>query len=153
MKRQSQSIVVAAALAAAGGCSSYSDPSLSVAGASVRERTDEALVLSFDISGINPNEVALPLRAVRYDVSLDGKPVFRGVRSAEATLRRKGEQRFTLPAVVRAADLPAASDARFAITGSVEYLTPGELAEVLFDTGLRRPSASFSGAGQVALRR
>jgi hypothetical protein len=38
------------------------------------------------------------------------------------------------------------------VSGSVRYLLPGRLAETLFDIGLSRPEAMFSGEGQIAVK-
>ena len=37
----------------------------------------------------------------------------------------------------------------WSIQGTVQYLTPGALAEILFDTGVRQPKARFSGQGEA----
>ena len=38
---------------------------------------------------------------------------------------------------------------RYTLTGQVYYVTPGQLAEVLFDAGVRTPSESFSFEGEI----
>jgi hypothetical protein len=37
------------------------------------------------------------------------------------------------------------------VHGSLRYLLPGTLSQTLFDTGVRRPRASFAGAPIVTL--
>jgi hypothetical protein len=133
-----------------GGCTSYAPPALSVEGASVTERTPDGTAVAFALSAENSNDVALPLRTVEYTVTLDGREAFTGTRSAEATLRRKGVQRIVLPAVVTGA-MELGGPTRYRLSGRVFYVTPGQLAEVLFDAGVRTPSAEFAFEGEVDL--
>jgi len=142
------------ALAALGaGCTGASAPRLEHAAASVTERTAEGVALSFSIDAYNDNDIALPLRDVVYTVSLDGREVFRGTRSAEATLRRKGVQQLKLPAVIALApgEVSPSGMQEFELRGTLTYVTPGKLAEVLFDSGVRVPSVGFATEGQVDL--
>lgn len=132
-------------------CSGVSAPRLEHADATVTERTAEGVALTFTLDAYNDNEIALPLREIDYALELNGRTVFRGTRSAEATLRRRGVQQVRLPAVlVPGPDAPSGT-ADFRLTGTITYVTPGRLAEVLFDSGVRRPSVSFETSGQVDL--
>jgi LEA14-like dessication related protein len=131
-------------------CSSYSAPKLSLAEAKVTERTDQGLVLQFTLNGENSNEVPLPLRQARYSVYLDGKKVFTGYRSPEATLRRFGVQPLQLPAAFSLAQAPQGLS-HFRIEGELSYVTPGEIAQILFDASVRRPTVGFSAQGTVDL--
>lgn len=143
-------VTIAAVLA--GGCSSYEAPNLKVVDARVSERSAEGVVLMFTLDAENPNEEGLPLRTVDYRVSLEGREVFQGTRSAEATLRRYGTQQIRLPAVVALSE-PATSlsAADYRIEGTLRYITPGEIAEILFDAGVRQPGVAFSGEGKADL--
>lgn len=138
----------------AGGCGAPA-PIVTLDGARIADRSDEAVVIDFLFSAENPGNEALPLRLATYTVSLDGREVFRGTRSAEATLRRRGIQQFRLPASVPADLIPedaqTGSEVPFAIAGNVQYLTPGVLSRVMFDARLRRPTASFSASGTLEL--
>lgn len=148
-------VVVASLLV--GGCSSYRAPTLMVTGAAVTERTDRGTVLGFTLDAENPNAVELPLREVRYTLELEGERVFEGFRSPEATIRRFAVQHVTLPAVVSAADASrlglgaAGGPVRYRLSGTLTYLTPGEIEEILFDNEIRRPTVSFAEEGVVAL--
>jgi hypothetical protein len=137
-------------------CSTYNSPKLSIAEAKVTERTDQGLVVQFTLNGENANEVALPLRLAHYSVYLDGKRVFTGDRSPEATLRRFGTQQLQLPAAIPLATAAAAQGggggvSHFRIEGELGYVTPGEIAQILFDAGVRRPTVGFSAQGTVDL--
>ncbi|MBS0197235.1 MAG: LEA type 2 family protein [Planctomycetes bacterium] len=134
------------------GCSSTQAPTFAVTSATMKDRSPDGVVLEFTLDADNPNNEALPLQDVTYDVSLDGKQVFHGVRSAEATLRRYGRQQLTLPACVAAADA-AGPLAKYRISGEVVYVVPGAIAQTLFDQEVFRPTANFSGEGTVELVR
>jgi hypothetical protein len=144
---------VALAAGALGGCSAYKDPTLSVAAVRVAETTPTGVVLEFTLDATNPNEEPLPLREFNYALALDGRPVFTGFRSPEATLRRFGTQRLTLPVAISLAEGQAAPTGtfRYALRGELGYTTPGEIAEILFDSGLRRPTVPFNATGTLNL--
>lgn len=138
-----------------GACSAYKAPRFTVIDAAATERTAEGVAMLFTLDAVNENDVGLPLRDVRYTVEIDGRKVFSGTRSGEATLRRLGIQKVTLPAVVRlgAESPPMAGLSRYRISGQVTYVTPGQIAEILFDTGVRVPTVGFSGSGEIDLSR
>lgn len=129
------------------GCTFTRSPRFEVVGVEVRERTPEAQVLAFVVEGENPNRDPLPLRTVRYSLSMDGREVFRGERSAEATLPPRGRQRFVVPAVVQ--DDEALDERSYSFRGTVEFLEPGTLAELLFDSNVRRSRGSFRESGRL----
>ncbi len=149
------------ALSIFGGCSSYSAPTLSLAGIESVEETPQGLVLLVRLRAENENEVALPLRQVDYTARLGdgaGALTFTGRRSPESTLRRKGGQEIVLP--VALALRPAGADGTgaevrptgvvpFSLTAELMYITPGALADVLFDAEIRRPVANVSASGMV----
>lgn len=151
--RTSRAPTAAMALALLAGCSSTVPPKLRVENARVAERTDQGLVLDFILEADNANEEALPLREIRYDVFVGGRRVFSGTRSSEATLRRFGTQTMRLPAVIAlepGQSAPAGAEP-YRIQGELTYLAPGAIAEALFENDVSRPTAAFSGDGQVDL--
>ena len=132
------------------GCTA--DPGISVVGVEPVQRTDDAVVLAVTVEGANTNDIELPFRTVRYSFDLDGRTVFTGERSPEATLRRRGAQRFVLPVTVPASVVSAAPGARpYRLSGTIGYVAPGQLAEVLFDLGVSNPTVAFSASGEVDL--
>ena len=148
-------VLVLVCLALTGvGCSSYSAPVLSIARAEPAERTPDGCSMVFVLDARNDNEDPLPLRTIEYRVDLNGREVFRGTRSAEATLRRLGTQQLRLPAA-----LPVTPDTagllsglvRYRVSGSIAYVTPGRLAETLFDAGVHVPSVAFDFEGNFDL--
>lgn len=131
------------------GCSGISAPGIEVSGVALRERTAQGTVLEFTLLADNPNGEALPLQDVTYSVSQNNVVLFSGTRSAEAVLRRFGQQEFTLPAAIPTSLLAAEAQGAFTISGSVIYIAPGALSETLFDQQLIRPSADFSGTATL----
>lgn len=131
------------------GCKGAAPPRFEVESVSLTEQTPSGYVLTFTLQGENSNDEALPLRDVHYTLSLDGRTVFSGHRSAQATLPRNGTQRITLPIAIatRPGEPQWFDEARYQLNGSVVYLLPGSIAELLFDSGLRRPSVAFGRSG------
>lgn len=140
-----------AAAVVLGGCSGLREPTFKVSGVGVTEESAEATVLTFRVTGENTNGEALPLREVRYSLSLDGRRVFSGQRSAEATLQRFGTQTIDLPATVLASNGGDAlsGEVPYTLSGEVVYEVPGTIAEVLFDAQIRRPTARFAQSGRL----
>ncbi len=144
--------IILSLIGAAGlvGCSSVQTPTIQVVDARVVEQTPEGVTLEFTLEGNNPNSASLPLREVSYALEVDGRRVFSGRRSAEATLRRLGDQRFLLPAVVPSSDATGSLEgSEYRLAGTAVYLAPGAIAEILFDSGLSRPTVSFAGTGTL----
>ena len=120
------------------------------------ESSDEALALGFEVELVNPNAAPLELDEFRYTVEIDGREVYAGRRAAGATLSAAGTRRLTLPAIVpyhrvgwTAGPPPRVT---YALRATLRYLTPSELAQRLFDAGVRRPKTSFADRGQIGLR-
>ena len=152
-RRLASAVVLVAAATMGVGCQSTKEPRLEHAAASVTERTAEGVAMSFTLDAYNDNEIALPLRDFTYTVSVGGREVFRGKRSAEATLRRKGVQQLRLPAVIalKPDEISPSGVQEFRLKGSLTYVTPGKLAELLFDSGVRVPTTGFTTTGQIDL--
>ena len=147
-------IIIGVVLLLGPGCSRYRDPLFRVSAVTVGEMTDEALQLHFDLRLTNPNNDPLQLVQFDYTVSVEGRRVFQGRRAAEATLNVLVTRTLTIPAVVpydRMGWVESGPPPTFGyrLSGTLLYLTPGELAETLLDTGLRRPKVRFAHAGEV----
>ena len=93
---------------------------------------------------------------VSADLSVDDVTVYVGRRAAGTTLHPETGNHISLPAVVRYdtmgwsnRSLPPAVE--YHLSGELLYVTPGELAEILLDTGVRKPRVRFSRAGRLDL--
>jgi hypothetical protein len=140
--------MAALVLLAVGVAGCVTRPTASVEAGELAEVTDEAAVLTFTVVAQNPGESELPLRMVEYSLSVDGTRVFRGRRSAEATLSRKNEQRIDLPVPIRWADLPE-GESTYRLRGEFMYTLPGIFWRAMFDAGLYRPGADFELEGTL----
>lgn len=154
IRREFILVILALAGMSLGGCTSYRSPSIQLVDVRMVDRSDEAAAFHFDFDLENPNEEPIELREFRYTLSVDGTRVYEGRRAASTTLQPGTTNRVELPAAIRyalvnwqASTLPESVEYR--LTGTLVYVTPGELAEVLLDTGVRRPTASFSTAGRL----
>lgn len=148
--------VILTALASLSGCTSYVDPKIFVTGVSLGESTDEAMVLRFAVDLNNPNKEPIQLLEFDYEVSIDGVKAYSGKRSARQTLAGNSERQTELPGVISfdvvgwsPAGIP--STVKYEIEGKLQYLTPGEFAQVLLDTGFRRPHSDFRQSGLVQM--
>lgn len=123
-------------------------PTARVEAAEAALTTEEAVVLSFSVVAQNDGETELPLRMVDYTLVIDGRRVFRGRRSAEATLSRKNEQRVDLPVPVKWELLPEGTS-NYRLSGRLGYTLPGIFWRAMFDSGIYRPTADFELEGTL----
>lgn len=143
--------LLAAALLLLTGCSSSKPPTFKVTGVQLREQNERASEFLFQIEAANPNGREVPLFEANYTLSIEGREVFRAIRTPETTLRRYGVQRFALPVVIPAEDMPSSLQIPYNLNGTITYLMPGALAEILFDREIRRPKATISDSGTLDL--
>lgn len=138
-----------AAIAFAFGAGCASSPITDTKPAFIKAVQPGGLVIELQVTLTNPNAEPLPLREVEYKVELPGiaGAVFRGVRSAEGTLPAGGTHTLLLPASFATNSVVVGEAYR--ISGSVGYLSPGQVAAVLYDYRVVRPSVSFTSAGTV----
>lgn len=137
---------------ALGGCSSVTKPKVAVESAALGAMSDEAQVLDFAIRLDNENREPLELDEFHYTLMINGETVYRGRRSGQATLSARGGKSISIPAVIPAEAFTAnGGGVTYALSGRVWYRSPGELADILFDAGLVRPSVSFGTEGRLDL--
>ena len=110
------------------------------------QATGEAVVLNYTVIAANDSETELPLRMVDYSMEIDGRRVFSGRRSAEATLSRKSEHSIELPVPVRWEDVPQ-GEGRVRLRGRLGYTLPGIFLEAMYDARLYRPTVEFEYEG------
>ena len=97
---------------------------------------------------LHAGETELPLRMVDYTLGSEGRRVFRGRRSAEATLSRQAEHSIELPVPVLWADLPE-GEVEFRLDGQLGYTLPGIFLEAMYDARLYRPTVGFEYEGTL----
>ena len=138
-----------------GGCGGVKRPAIAPAGVSVIELNEGAATIGVAVELRNPNDEELELREFNYRVEIAGREVYAGRRAAQATLPARGSRVIELPAVVHldtmAISAIEADGVRYAIRGSLTYLAPGAIAEILFDSGVRKPEVRFGHEGIAPL--
>lgn len=139
----------------ASGCATAKAPRFESHSASVTDSTSTGVAFEFLLIATNDNDFGLPLRTLSYSLDIDGQTVFRGTRSAEATIRANGDQtvRLAASAPVESESADVSGLRRYVLTGTVTYVTPGAFAELLFDQGFRIPSAPFRIEGEIDIPR
>ena len=106
----------------------------------------------------NVGDEDIPLERFDYTFDVRGVGRFSGRWVAFLTLPPGTVRRIEIPASM---PLPADLSERvdldepisWAIDGGLRYQAPGLLGRILFDAGIRRPTASFSGSGTFQLSR
>lgn len=142
-------ILTLCALLLSTGCSSVKSPRFESMGVKQLEQTDSRTVYAFIVKATNPNKEPIPLKEVAYTVTLDNAHTFQGVRSPETTLHTYGEHIFELPAVFDLSPSDLAGTLDYKLSGSVKYLKPGKLNEVMYDSKVSVPKAAFTLRGKV----
>lgn len=139
-----------------GGCSGYRAPLIQLTSVTMTEESEEASVFTFELELQNPNLEPIELREFQYRLTLNGQEVYVGRRAASTTLHSEALQTIELPAVVRyqllgwtRSDRPQTLS--YELRGTLLYVTPGELAEILLDIGVRRPKVTFAKVGRLDL--
>ncbi|MCC6907963.1 MAG: hypothetical protein IT430_08500 [Phycisphaerales bacterium] len=130
----------------AAGCDTTKAPRIDLVSARVVEQRPEASLVELTLELTNDNPDPVPLVEFNYSASLDGHRLIETRRAAQATLRRLGTQSIVLPVVIPAgaAGGPLAGVHALVVSGKLSYIAPGQLGEVLFDTGVRVPTVSFT---------
>lgn len=129
------------------GCSKAMAPSFRAMGVEEIERGEGRSVIEFRVRASNPNDEPIPLRSVTYRVQINGEQVYSGLRSPETTLHKFSHAEFVLPAVVPEGALSGQID--YKLLGTVQYIPPGRLSEVLFDAEIRVPEAPLNITGTI----
>lgn len=149
-------ILLLAFIAAISGCSGFRDPVVTIVNASLTETSESAIGIGLHLELANSNSEPVELYEFTYAITINETGTYRGRWAASATLPANGSRQLVIPAVVRYDQLGWTEDsmpaqARFAITGTLLYIAPGDIAEILFDTGVRKPTVPFSGQGILKL--
>ncbi len=139
-------IAISALPALLTGCASTSPPAVRAQGAYLAESGPEGSSVVVTLLADNPNPDALPLRLVRYRVSVDGGKAFEAEQVAEATLRAMGTQEFVVRVPVPGDPQPKA----YTISGEVEYLPASIIRQTIIESGLAPPTAAFSASGEIS---
>jgi LEA14-like dessication related protein len=127
-------------------------PGFTVVDIVIADSTPEATILDVVLEGTNGNTEPLPLYEIRYTMVIDGQSVATATRSPQATIPKRGTQSFRIPVAVPVSSVAAdrIPEASYQIRGSVTYELPGTIAQLFFDSNIRRPSQGFTETGSFA---
>ena len=122
------------------------------------EGAPDAAGFVVDIDLENAGTKDIPLERFDYVFAVEGVGRFEGRWAAFLTLPPGTTRRVTIPASIPlpadvTADIDLDSDIGWSMDGGLRYQAPGLLGRILFDAGIRRPSAPFSGSGTFRLQR
>lgn len=151
--RQAAFALLGALAPVMGACSGPRAPTFEPVGVTAISERDGELELIFAINAANDNPDPLPLKRASYTLWLDGEPVYSGVRSPETTLSAYSTHTFELPALAPLSYAQRTAPAPYRLSGTVSYVTPGKLAETLFESGVRQPEAPINVVGTIDFSR
>lgn len=135
--------VLAVVLVFAVGC--VPSPKITVTSVDLVEVGEEASELAIRLSLHNDADVPVKLDMWSYHLQAAGA-TYSGRWSAGITVPPMETVNASIPAVIPNSASPGPKCA-WSSGGSVTYLAPSRIAEVLFELGLNRPSTTFSGRG------
>lgn len=128
------------------GCSGTGAPRGRVLDAALVEETAEGSRVEFVVELENPREEHYPLVEAGYLLEVAGAGTFRFTEYPAEALPGQGTQRLLLAGALPATDLAGRT---WRVSGSVSYQPGGEFRQVLTDSGVPLPVASFDGKGTL----
>ncbi len=138
-----RSILVLTTAAALGGC--VTNPDIHVRTLERVSAGPSADEYALHVELRNPTDAPMVLDRWEYSVVTNiGSWQAQWIASQTLPARSMTEQ--VLPVVLRHAD-GAGEVTSWRVNGNLRFLLPGQLAETLFDLGVSRPDADFSGSG------
>lgn len=139
-------LLLTLSLTAMSGCSATGTPAARVLDAALVEQTDAGSRIEFVVELDNPRDEHYPLIEARYTIRVEGAGEFRFTEYPTAALPGEDRQRLLLAGALPATGL---AGRRWSVSGAVSYQPGGELRQVLTDSGVPRPVASFRGKGTL----
>ena len=134
------------------GCDATRAPGINLLSTRVVEQRPEATLVELTLELTNPNPDPVPLVEFNYTATMDGRRGLDSRRAAQAPLDRHGTQPLLLPGGIPPSHPGALAGLHaLVVSGTLSYIAPGQLGEVLFDTGVRVPRVSFTQSVQVEL--
>ncbi len=114
----------------------------------VTERTTDGVRVEITLLIYNPNDESLPMPNVYYSFNVDGLGSFRFDDIPAVSLPPENTQRLVLPAALAAGEQDITGRI-YTVQGRISYHPPGEVQEMLKQTGFPLPWISFSHSGML----
>ncbi len=136
--------------AALTGCSFDTPPNISVEEVkwvTRGESTPPFIELSVEMMLQNPTDEPIQLETFEYTFRTDDGGQWKGAWSALRTLPPRASVPMQVPAIVEEMPDEDVQKTGWKVSGTISYKAPGRWAQILFDTGFRRPTHDFSGRG------
>ena len=136
-----------------GGCFFETPPNVEVRGVHILEvgmAESPSVQLGVDLTLENPTQEPIQLEQYDYQVTVESegqRERWSGSWSALRTLPAGDRVEMVVPAVVPYTFAQSPETASWRVSGTISYKAPGRLAQILFDSGFRRPKHGFSGQG------
>ena len=141
-----RSAAIAASVILPLSCTTHA-PTIQFDGATVRDRTPDAVLVDFSLTLNNDNTSEVVLGEFFY--SVDAPDGFTGRRRALVTLAPLSSDTITLPAVLLRPGQGEALDLEsLNVDGEIEWRGTTDIERAFYDSGLYRPRAAF--AGQIS---
>jgi len=132
------------------GCSLDTPPEITVDSVRALAMTDVTrshVEVGIDLDLYNPTDDPIQLERFSYTIDTDTEAGWSGSWSALRTLPPMSRVTMRIPAVLENVSELRPDLTNWNLSGDVSYKAPGRWAQILFDTGFRRPTAEFSGDG------
>ena len=152
-KRISGTGILACLVLCLGGCLFETPPHVEVTGIHLLDvGVSQAPTAKLGVEVTLENPTQEPIQLEKYDYQLvvesDGqRERWSGSWSALRTLPAQDTVEMVIPAVVPYTFADSPETASWRVSGTISYKAPGRLAQILFDSGFRRPKHGFSGRG------
>lgn len=136
-----------------GGCLFETPPNVKVRGVHILEvgtAESPSVKLGVELTLENPTQEPIQLEEYDYQVIVESegqRERWSGSWSALRTLPSGDNVEMVVPAVVPYTFVNSPETASWRVSGTISYKAPGRLAQILFDSGFRRPKHGFSGRG------
>ena len=123
-------------------------PVTSILSVALSEQTDAGVRVEVVIELVNENDVPLPLITSNYRISVGSAGSFAFIDQTNCTVPAHGTQTLTLPAAFAhgGANLHGAP---YDVSGAISFKPPGEVREVMTESGIPLPRSSFAGKGKL----
>ena len=130
------------------GCTGVQQPRVDVRSPQLLQTTQDGGRMSVTLELTNPNAEPLSLPRAFYALSVEGLGTYRFEGKPNAALPPRGSQQVSFAGAIAAA--PAEwQGRRYRVNGRIEFEPPGQIREMLTESGVPLPSITFEQEGEL----